>query len=118
MSASVIPAYGHVRLGQANPSVFSRFGAPRRLFTSRQGRTGGDAGPTTDEGVEASRQAGQSSGERGLRRRWSVVRIFAALDWAGPGWGQQREQSRSRQSMRKDTRRSNNTWWGIRILAT
>jgi hypothetical protein len=47
---------------------------------------------------------GQSSGVRGLRRRWSVVRIFAAaLDWPGPGWGQQRDQSPSRQSMMKDS---------------
>src|SRR5215469_7659934 len=65
MAASEIPEYGHVGLGQAKPSVFTRFGAPRRLFTSRQGRTGADAGSTPDEAVEARRQAGQSSGERG-----------------------------------------------------
>ena len=66
MSASMIPEYGHVRLGQAKPSVFTRLGAPRRLLTSRQGRTGADAGSTPDEAVEAGRQAEQSSGERGL----------------------------------------------------
>jgi len=27
MSASVIPEYGHVRLGQAKPAVFTRLGA-------------------------------------------------------------------------------------------
>jgi RNA recognition motif-containing protein len=46
MCASVIPEYGHRWLGQAKPSVFTRFGAPRRLLTSRQGRTGRGAGPT------------------------------------------------------------------------
>jgi hypothetical protein len=45
--------------------VFTRFGAPRRLLTSRQGRTGGGAGSTLDERVEARQQAGQSRGERG-----------------------------------------------------
>jgi len=40
-------------------------GCSRRLFTSRQGRDIRGTGSTTDEGVEARRQAGQSSGERG-----------------------------------------------------
>jgi hypothetical protein len=39
-------------------------------------------GPTPDELVQKRRQAGQSSGVRGLRRRWSVVRTLAA----GPDW--------------------------------
>jgi hypothetical protein len=42
-----------------------RFGAPRRLFTSCQGRTGTGDGPTTAEKVEERRQAGQSHGVRG-----------------------------------------------------
>ena len=65
-----------------------RLGAPRRLFTLRQGRTDASAGLAADEWLQEKRQAGQSSGVRGLRRRRSVVRIFAAaLDWTGPGWG-------------------------------
>ena len=90
-------------------------GAPRRLFTSDQGRTGTGAGPAPDEAVEARRQAGQSCGQRGFRRRWSVLRIFAAaLYGAGPGWGQQREQSSAREKVRKN--KSKNTCWFIRIL--
>jgi hypothetical protein len=42
-----------------------RFAAPRRFFTSRQGRTGRGDGPTTVEKVEERRQAGQSRGVRG-----------------------------------------------------
>ncbi len=33
-----MPKDGHFWLGQANPSVFTRLGAPRRLLTSQQGR--------------------------------------------------------------------------------
>jgi hypothetical protein len=65
MLASVIPEYGHFWLGQAKSSVFTRFGAPRRLLTSRQGRTGGGTGSTADERVQERRQAGQSRGVRG-----------------------------------------------------
>ncbi len=50
----------------------------RQLFTSHQGRTAGGAGSTTDERVQERRQAGQSCGERGLRRRWIGVRLAAA----------------------------------------
>jgi hypothetical protein len=60
-----MPKYGHWWVGQAKPSVFTRFGAPRRLLTSRQGRTGGAGGSTPDARVEERRQAGQSRGERG-----------------------------------------------------
>ncbi len=66
---SVMRKYRHCWLGQAKPSVSIRLGAPRRLFTADQGRTGRGTDPTPDEGVEARRQAGQSSGERGLSRR-------------------------------------------------
>ena len=75
MEASVIPKYRHWGLGQAKPSVFTRLGAPRRLLISHQGRTGADAGSTPDEAMEARRQAGQSSGERGLSRHWSLLRL-------------------------------------------
>jgi hypothetical protein len=51
-----MPEYGHWWLGQAKPSVFTRFGAPRRLFTSPQGRTGRGADPTPDERVQERRQ--------------------------------------------------------------
>jgi hypothetical protein len=54
-------------------------GAPRRLFTSRQGRTDAGTALTPDEGVQERRQAGQSSGVRGLRRRWTVVRMTPAF---------------------------------------
>ena len=57
-----MPKDAHCWLGQAKPSVFTRLGAPRRLFTSRQGRTGAEAGSRPGE---ARRQAGQSSGVRG-----------------------------------------------------
>jgi hypothetical protein len=60
-----MPKDRHCRLGQTKPSVFTRLGAPRRLFISRQGRTGAGAGPTTDEEPQVRRQAGQSSGVRG-----------------------------------------------------
>jgi hypothetical protein len=76
---STIPGWPAV-VGQAKPSVFTRFGAPRRLLTSRQGRTGEAAVPTPDERVEEGRQAGQSSGVRGLRRRWIVVRMVLTLE--------------------------------------
>ena len=61
--ASVMSKYRHCEFGQANPSVGIRLGAPRRLFTSHQGRTG--AGPAAGEAGEARRQAGQSCGQRG-----------------------------------------------------
>ncbi len=60
-----MPKYGHWWLGQAKLSVFTRFGAPHRLLTSRQGRTGRGDGPITAEKVEERRQAGQSRGVRG-----------------------------------------------------
>jgi hypothetical protein len=67
--ASVMPKSGHGWCGQAKPAVLTRLGAPRRLVTSGQGRTGAGADPPPDEGVEARRQEGQSSGVRGLSRR-------------------------------------------------
>ena len=62
-----------------------RFGAPRLLCTSLHGYTGRGAGTPADEAGEARQQAGQSSGQRGLSRRWSVVGTEAsALDWRAP----------------------------------
>src|SRR5512135_678840 len=84
-----------------------RLGAPRRLFTSRHGRTGPGAGPPPKEGVVARRQAGQSSGVRGLSRRGSVVHtLAAALDRTEPGWGQQKEHSSAKKKMSKNTSRN------------
>src|SRR5258708_12589905 len=90
MSASVKPKYGHWGLGQAKPWVFIRLGAPRRLLTSRQGRTGRGAGSTSDERVEERRQAGQSSGVGGLSRRWILVWIVPTLERGGLCWIQYR----------------------------
>jgi hypothetical protein len=69
--------------GQAKPWVSIRFGAPRRLLTSRQGRTGRGAGSTPDERVEERRQAGQSGGVRGLSRRWILVWMVPTLESGG-----------------------------------
>ncbi len=78
-----MPKYRHCRLGQAKPYVFTRFGAPRRLLTSRQGCTDSGDEPTPAEKVEERRQAGQSSGVRGLRRRWTAVCNATVLEWGG-----------------------------------
>jgi hypothetical protein len=79
-----MPKYGHRWFGQAKPSVLTRLGAPRRLFSSRQGCTGKGTGSTPDEREEAWQQTGQSRGERGLRRRWTADYNFTALEWGGP----------------------------------
>jgi hypothetical protein len=60
-----MPKDGHGGFGQAKPWVLTRLGAPRRLFTSGHRRTGAGAGPPPEEAVEARRQAGPSSGQRG-----------------------------------------------------
>jgi hypothetical protein len=39
--------------------------------------------PTTDEKVQERRQRGQSSGVRGLRRRWIMVHMTFAFEWEG-----------------------------------
>ena len=52
-------------IGLTQAGLANLLGAPRRLFTSGQGCTGAGAGPAPDETVEASRQAGQMSGQRG-----------------------------------------------------
>ena len=65
-----------VRTGK--PFGLPRLGAPRRLLISRQGRTGARAGSPPDEEEEEARQhAGQSSGDRGLRRRGRRERCAA-----------------------------------------
>src|SRR5258707_12616216 len=104
-----MPKYRHWWLGQANPSVFTRLGAPRWLFTSGQGRTGAVTGPAPDKAVEARRQAGQSSGERGFRRRWSVVRLAPPREEQGRRWNQSRRQISAREWRRQTTRRNTNT---------
>jgi len=63
------PVVGALLVRRANPSVFTRLGAPRRLFTSLHRRTGAGAGPPPSEAVEARQHAGQSSCERGFSRR-------------------------------------------------
>src|SRR6266436_9637848 len=106
MLPSVIPKYEHCRLGQAKPSVCIRLGAPRRLLTSRQGRTGAGAGSTPDEAVETRRQAGQSSGQRGLSRRWSVVRLAPPREEEGRRGNQSRRQSSARERRKQTTSRN------------
>ena len=47
--------------------------------------TSAGTGPPSDQGAEARRQAGQSSGLRGFRRWWRLLRsLLAALAGAGP----------------------------------
>jgi hypothetical protein len=60
-----------------------RLGAPRRLLTSRQGRTAAGAGFTPDELALERRRVGQSSGERGSSRRESIVRLAAPCEGVG-----------------------------------
>ena len=67
-----------VRVGQANPSVRMRLGTPRRLVRAHHGWTAGNIGAVI---VAADwRQAGQSSGVRGLRRRSTVAVMTVASD--------------------------------------
>jgi hypothetical protein len=51
-----------------------------QVFTSRQRRTVAEAGLTSEE---QRRQMGQSSGVRGLRRRWTIVRLLPAFECEG-----------------------------------
>src|SRR2546421_7848210 len=104
-----MPKYRHSWLGQAKPSVFTRLGAPRRLLTSRQGRTGRGAGSPPDEEVEARRQAGQSSGLRGLSRRWSVLRLAPHREEQGRRGNQSRRHSSASKKRRLTTSKNTNT---------
>jgi hypothetical protein len=110
MEASEIPKYRHCGLGQAKPSVFTRWGAPRRLLISRQGRTGAGPGAPPNEGVEPRRQAGQSSGERGLRRCCTVVRLTSPREEEGRRWNQSRRHNSDRERRRQTTSRNTNTY--------
>jgi len=65
-------------LGHAKPAVSIRLGAPRRLFSSRQGVTGGCSGVVGVEVATNWRQARQASGVRGFSSRWTVV-VTAAV---------------------------------------
>jgi hypothetical protein len=105
----MLPKYGHCGFGQAKPSVFTRFGAPRRLLTSRQGRTGACAGSPDDEAGEARRQAGQSPGVRGLSKRWSLVRLVAPCEEAGRRGNQSRRPSLAKEMIKPTTSRNTNT---------
>jgi hypothetical protein len=62
-----------------------RLGAPRRLLTSHQGRTGRGDGSAPAEKVEETQQAGQSRGVRGLRRRRTTGCTAPARQWARLG---------------------------------
>ena len=65
--------------------------------------------PAPNEGAEARRQAGQSSGERGFSKRGSLLRSLpVVLDGAGPRWGQLRAHSSAREKKSMNT--SRNTW--------
>src|SRR6266566_1008578 len=79
-----------------------RLGAPRRLFTSGQGRTGRGAGPPPNEGVEPRRQAGQSSGQRGFSRRWSALRLAPPRGEEGRRWSLSRRPSLERREQETD----------------
>src|SRR5215467_6421007 len=85
-----------------------RLGAPRRLLTSLQERTGADAGSALDEAGEASRQAGQSSGQRGLSKRGSVLRLAAPFVEADRRENQSRRPSLAREKEKADQKREHN----------
>src|SRR5215470_11086943 len=108
MEVSVIPKYAHCWLGQEKPAVCIRLGAPRRLFTSDQGRTGRGTGPPPNEGVEPRRQAGQSSGQRGFSRRWSVPHLAPPRGEEGRRGSQSKRQSSAREKKRQTTSRNTN----------
>ena len=106
---SMMLKYRHFWFGQAKPSVSIRLGAPRRLFTSHQGRSGSDTVPPPNEGREPRRQAGQSSGVRGFSRRWSELCLALLRGEEGRRWSWSRHQSsasaRRRQTTSKNTNR-------------
>jgi hypothetical protein len=72
-----------LRVGTSEAFGMDPLGCSRLLFISRQGRTGTGADPATDEWVQGRRQAGQSRGVRGLRRRWTRGRLLAACECDG-----------------------------------
>src|SRR5260221_4454770 len=94
-----------------------RLGAPRRLFTSRQGRTGAGAEPPPDEDVEPRRQAGQSSGVRDFRRWWSVLHFALSRECESQRWNQSRPQSSASKRRRQTTSKNKKTSRPIIILA-
>ena len=95
----------------------SEWRAPRRLFTSQQGRTGAGAAPPPVKEVKPRRQAEQSSGVRGFRRWWSVVRLVPPREEEDRRWNQSKRQSTVRKRRRQTTSRNTNTGKAIRILA-
>jgi hypothetical protein len=80
-------------------------------------RTEAEAGLTLEEGVEARRQAGQSSGQRGLSRRWTRLCLDATAEWEDGRWSQPRCQSSTREKRRQATSRIKKIERAIRILA-
>jgi hypothetical protein len=70
----VRPKYRHCRLGQANPSGFTHLGAPRRLFTSGQGRDIRRLSSPRGSGAETTGGAVQSGS-------W----LEETVDWAASG---------------------------------
>jgi hypothetical protein len=97
-----------VRLGQANPWVRMRLGAPRRLLRSHQGVSGIQVGGWSAAVARAWRQLGQSAGVRGLRRRWRAAPTVVV--WrCGHNCGQcQSSQSRRTLSTRLNQNQSAN----------
>src|SRR5947208_2471395 len=112
-----MPKYAQCWLGQANPSVSMRLEAPRRLLTSGQGRTRTGPSPAPDGAAEPSRQAGQSSGERGFSRRWDVLRLAPPREEEGRRGSQSRRQSSARKKRKKNTSKYKKTCRPIITLA-
>jgi hypothetical protein len=63
-----MPKYGHCWFGQAKPSVSIRLGAPRRLFTSHQGRDFRRRWPSTPRGSGAETTGGAIVWGAGLQQ--------------------------------------------------
>src|SRR5260221_8226826 len=67
-----------------------------------------EAVPPPNEGVEPRRQAGQSSGERGFSRRWSVLRLAPPRGEEGRRWSQSRHPSLAREKRGQTTSKNTN----------
>src|SRR5260221_12440152 len=94
--------YWHCWFGQAKPSVSIRFTAPRRLFTSHQGRTGSDTVPPPNEGGESRRQAAQSSGVRSFGRWGCELCLAPPRGEKGRGLNKSRRQGSNREGRRRN----------------
>src|SRR5215469_4810037 len=107
MSQHTLNSFYSLRIQERILQVAST--APLRLSTSRQGRTGRGGGPAADEAVEARRQAGQSSGQRGFSKRGSLLRLTHPGEWEGRRWSQSRRPSLTNKRKRPTTSRNRNT---------